>query len=144
MRLWSLHPRNLDRAGLGAVWREGLQAQAVLVRLARGERCGYMHHPQLDRFKASGDPLGAIGAYLAAVCDEAERRGYRYDRAKIVRVADVRIPVTSGQLLFEADHLEAKVAARAPAELGRIDGSVHPLFIEVGGDIEVWERGVAA
>ena len=30
MRLWSLHPRYLDRAGLVALWREALLAQAVL------------------------------------------------------------------------------------------------------------------
>jgi hypothetical protein len=33
MRLWSLHPKHLDRQGLLAVWREGLLAQEVL----RGE-----------------------------------------------------------------------------------------------------------
>lgn len=30
MRLWSLHPKYLDRQGLLAVWREGLLAQKVL------------------------------------------------------------------------------------------------------------------
>lgn len=29
MRLWSLHPSLLHRAGLGALWRKGLLAQAV-------------------------------------------------------------------------------------------------------------------
>lgn len=31
MRLWSLHPKYLDRMGLLAVWREGLLAQSVLL-----------------------------------------------------------------------------------------------------------------
>ncbi|WP_245703168.1 pyrimidine dimer DNA glycosylase/endonuclease V [Raineyella antarctica] len=41
MRLWSLHPSLLDRAGLGASWREGLLAQAVLA----GRTRGYRNHP---------------------------------------------------------------------------------------------------
>ena len=32
MRLWSLHPKYLDRMGLLAVWREGLLAQSVLLK----------------------------------------------------------------------------------------------------------------
>ncbi len=47
MRLWSLHPKYLDRMGLVAVWREGLLAQAVL----RGNTKGYKNHPQLNRLK---------------------------------------------------------------------------------------------
>ena len=47
MRLWSLHPSLLDRAGLVALWREALLAQKVLT----GTTKGYRHHPQLDRFR---------------------------------------------------------------------------------------------
>lgn len=32
MRLWSIHPKYLDRQGLLAVWREGLLAQKVLLQ----------------------------------------------------------------------------------------------------------------
>jgi len=48
MRLWSLHPAYLDARGLGALWREGLLAQAVL----RGKTRGYRSHPQLERWRA--------------------------------------------------------------------------------------------
>ena len=51
MRIWSLHPRYLDRQGLTAGWREGLLAQKVLT----GTTKGYRNHPQLRRFRASGD-----------------------------------------------------------------------------------------
>jgi len=44
MRLWTLHPRYLDAAGLVALWREGLLARAVL----RGRTRGYRRHPQLE------------------------------------------------------------------------------------------------
>lgn len=79
MRLWSLHPRYLDRAGLVALWREALLAQAVL----KGETRGYRHHPQLDRFRSQTVPEAAIAAYLEEVRREASRRGYRFDPARI-------------------------------------------------------------
>jgi hypothetical protein len=41
MRIWTLHPRYLDRQGLLALWREGLLAQAVL----SGKTRGYLNHP---------------------------------------------------------------------------------------------------
>ncbi|NMR20414.1 pyrimidine dimer DNA glycosylase/endonuclease V [Cellulomonas fimi] len=52
MRLWSVHPRYLDRQGLTASWREGLLAQKVLA----GGTKGYRNHPQLQRFRAAGVP----------------------------------------------------------------------------------------
>ena len=42
MRLWTLHPRHLDRQGLTGAWREALLAQAVLA----GRTRGYRDHPQ--------------------------------------------------------------------------------------------------
>ena len=102
MRLWSLHPKYLDRQGLTAVWREGLLAQAVL----RGKTKGYKSHPQLDRFQGSGRPLGLIAAYLRAVHDEADRRGYTFDATRITgRPTPGRVPVARGQLAWEWDHL---------------------------------------
>src|SRR5690606_41710659 len=79
MRLWSVHPRYLDRQGLLALWREGLLARAVL----RGKTRGYRRHPQLERFRAHASPRRAISAYLAAVHAEAAMRGYAFDRSKI-------------------------------------------------------------
>ena len=63
MRIWSVHPRYLDRQGLLACWRESLLAQAVLADATKG----YQHHPQLERFREQPDPLVAIGAYLAGL-----------------------------------------------------------------------------
>ena len=63
MRMWSVHPSHLDRAGLVACWRESLLAQAVLA----GRTRGYRNHPQLERFRAVHDPITpavAVGAYL--------------------------------------------------------------------------------
>ena len=138
MRLWSVHPQYLDAVGLVALWREGLLAQAVLA----GETKGYTRHPQLERFRAAS---GLIGQYLACVADEADRRGYAFDRSKI-RAGDVkvRVSVTRGQLAFEWEHLCAKLRARN-IELYRAAAKIdaprpHPCFRVVRGGIAEWER----
>ncbi len=141
MRLWSLHPSLLDRAGLGAVWREGLLAQAVLA----GRTRGYRHHPQLDRFRSCPDPRGAIVAYLDAVRAEASERGYSYDPARIDPLPRFtgRLTVTTGQLAHELEHLRAKLDRRSPEDARRLptrDAPPHPLFLVVAGPIEPWER----
>lgn len=140
MRLWSLHPRYLDAKGLLALWREGLLAQKVLA----GETKGYRHHPQLQRFRSQPDACGTIAAYLREVQHEAERRGYRFDAAKIGQAAfGVRMTVTRGQLAFELAHLREKLAGRAPEAFQHIVGvnapEPHPLFKVVPGEIEAWE-----
>jgi hypothetical protein len=149
VRLWSVHPRYLDRQGLTACWREALLAQAVLA----GRTTGYQRHPQLERFRAAEDPLRAVGGYLAAVADEASARGYRFDRARIDVPStgpsdDVvpvpRIPVTDDQLVHEWAHLRAKLLARSPDLAARwTDVSVpdpHPSFVVVPGPVASWER----
>lgn len=138
MRVWSLHPALLDRQGLTACWREGLLAQAVLA----GRTKGYLRHPQLERFREQPDPLASIGAYLAAVADEADARGYRYDRTRIDRPGPApRMVVTDGQLEHELQHLRAKLAVRSPDRLPLAQRALpHPLFeVETGG-IASWER----
>lgn len=144
MRLWSLHPRYLDPQGLVALWREALLARAVL----RGETRGYTRHPQLERFQAHARPRSAINAYLAAVHDDATRRGYAFDRTKIGPVRTVApIAVSSGQLDAEWLHLQRKLAARSPAWLAQLAAAgtppppdCHPLFRRRPGPIAPWER----
>lgn len=134
-----MHPRHLDRQALIAGWREALLAQAVLA----GRTKGYQHHPQLQRFRATPEPLAAIGTYLGALADEADARGYRFDRSRILCDGpSERLTVTTGQLAFERRHLAAKLAVRSPEMLGGLPEVVgaHPLFAEVDGGIEAWER----
>ena len=151
MRLWSLHPRYLDRQGLTATWREALLAQAVLA----GRTKGYTRHPQLQRFSATVEPVTTAGAYLEEVADEASRRGYRYDRSRInERPAEPagwagRLEVTTGQLEHEWGHLVAKLTLRsadwlaalrsAAAPEGRGTPEPHPLFRVVEGPVADWE-----
>lgn len=132
MRIWSLHPCLLDRRALVACWRETLLAQKVLRGLTRG----YTNHPQLIRFRAHPQPLEAVAAYLFGLADEADARGYSFNRALIgagdvssskntagENSADksenpyasvVRIPVPLGQLEYELAFLRHKVAGRDP------------------------------
>jgi len=141
MRIWSVHPRFLDGKGLVACWRETLLAQAVLA----GRTHGYTRHPQLIRFRAQDDPAGAIGAYLVGLADDAELRGYRFDRARIEQPAawNALIAVTDGQLAYEWQHLQAKLAERSPQVAGRWRDAApepHRLFRIVPGPVEDWER----
>ena len=186
MRIWSVHPRYLDRQGLTAGWREGLLAQKVLT----GTTKGYRNHPQLRRFRAAGDGAGmdvdpadagadggsgahvapapglepgrhapgvtvevvpdvgagaAISSYLHGLVDEADRRGYRFDRALVLgpRHPDLRLEVTDQQLAYEWEHLRAKLAVRSP-DVAKIWVDVvvpdaHPLFHVVPGPVAEWE-----
>lgn len=141
MRLWSLHPRHLDRQGLLAAWREGLLARAVL----RGRTRGYTRHPQLERFRAHPSPVLAINAWLAAIADEADARGYAFDRTKAgPRRAVEPIAVARGQLEFERKHLLAKLAVRDPARRAQLESrrepDCHPLFRRCPGPVAAWER----
>jgi hypothetical protein len=138
MRLWSIHPQYLDAKGLVALWREGLLAQAVLA----GQTRGYRNHPQLERFR---DDSGAIAIYLHHVADEAEARGYNFDRSKLPRrKSAAAIEVADGQLRFEWQHLTAKLRERDPDHLRRFakitDPEPHPFFIVVRGSVAAWEK----
>ena len=162
MRIWSLHPSLLDRRALVACWRETLLAQKVLRGLTRG----YTNHPQLIRFRAHPQPLEAVAAYLSGLADEADARGYSFNRALIGAGENVgkncadkvenpyasvaRIPVPLGQLEYELAFLRHKVAGRDPEWEHRLSGRLtargelaaraHPLFEVVPGAIEPWEK----
>jgi len=141
VRLWTFHPKYLDPRGLVALWREALLAQQVLLWRTRG----YRAHPQLIRFRARPDPAAAIAAYLTGVHAEAAARGYRFDAAKIGPPgAAENLVETEGQLLYEWNHLRAKLAVRDPdryARLRRVRApEPHPLFTIVPGPVRDWER----
>jgi hypothetical protein len=141
VRIWTLHPSYLDARGLVALWREALLARAVL----SGRTRGYRAHPQLVRFRQAKRPLAAINAYLYAVAEEADARGYRFDRSKI-RGPRKHAPLqeTRGQLQAEWRHLRRKLRIRAP-EIARSLRGVslpmpHPLFRVVSGGVRAWEK----
>lgn len=124
-----------------ALWRETLLARAVLSGATRG----YQHHPQLERFEATRDPVGTVDRYLAAVYDEAGARGYTPDASKFVhRRMPASLPVTPGPVDFEWVHLKRKLRTRQPARYhGLLKAGVphpHPLLRVVPGPVADWER----
>jgi hypothetical protein len=140
MRLWSISPKYLDSKGLVALWREGLLAQKVLA----GKTKGYKAHPQLLRFKETSNPLGFIASYLSVVVDEADSRGYNFNRQKITnKKTNGKIAVTNGQLEYEFLHLQRKLETRDPSQyqvLLSVDKiTPHTLFSLTDGGIAVWE-----
>lgn len=142
--MWSLHPSYLDTKGLVACWREALLAQKVLA----GQTSGYRNHPQIERFRATEDPLTFISHFLEHIAQEADARGYNFNRGLILRaVADpavAHIFVTTGQLDYEKSHLLGKLEVRHPQRATMLADAIppvlHPLFTAVPGEIESWER----
>lgn len=111
-----------------------------------GRTRGYTRHPQLERFREHADPIGALAWYLHGVADEADSRGYRYDRGRIDREpAPVPpIAVTTDQLQLEWTWLLSKLKTRSPADFQRWSGvdapEAHPSFQVVAGPVASWER----
>jgi hypothetical protein len=141
MRVWSLHPKYLDPQGLVALWREGLLAKKVL----EGKTRGYRHHPQLIRFKNDENAVEKINCFLHFVCDEADRRGYQFARAKLAprTVVSKKMLVTTEQLEFERQHLLKKQFKRSRGNFFAFKKitkpEAHPLFKVIAGPIESWE-----
>lgn len=140
MRIWSLHPQHLDAKGLVALWRETLLALHVL----EGRTKGYTRHPQLTRFRNVEQPVQAINYYLHIIAEEASRRGYNFDKSKVSwNGTPLLMPVTSGQITFEKEHLLRKLEIRDPKKAVELvafqSPLLHPLFFETEGDIEPWE-----
>ncbi len=145
MRLWSLHPEYLDSKGLVALWREGLLARAVL----NGKTKGYTNHPQLIRFRKQAHPILFLDSYLNHVYLEANRRGYNFNHEKIgTERTSKQIPVTSGQISYELEHLQKKLKKRDNKRYQEInklwkegDSPIpNPIFKVIPGDIEIWEK----
>jgi hypothetical protein len=141
LRLWSIHPKYLDRAGLVALWRESLLAQKVL----KAETRGYKNHPQLHRFKNHPRPENAIAGYLMEVWRESKRRGYNFNRQKIATEASKKkMPITRGQLNYEfgllCKRLKRRDADRCQRLISIHNIDPHPSFAVIDGEVEDWEK----
>ncbi|MFZ0282850.1 MAG: pyrimidine dimer DNA glycosylase/endonuclease V [Bacteroidales bacterium] len=141
MRIWSLHPKYLDTKGFVALWRETLLAKQIL----EGKTKGYKNHPQLNRFKSSGNAVGYINQYLIAVYENSVKRGYNFDENKISpNFTPAKLTVTKKQIKFEMRHLLNKLETRDPERFRRLSRKIkidaHPLFRITEGEIETWEK----
>lgn len=149
MRLWSLHPRFLDRQGLLGQWREALQAANALRDPHHSSNV--CHARQLQRFKAALHPLDCLSTFLHAVADEMLVRGYKPNLSLIpystIDLQKEMIPVTQGQVDYEIQFLRQKLLQRNPPLVPNLDkirdfmfNQLNPVFFEVGGEIEPWEK----
>jgi len=149
VRIWSLHPCLLDRRALVACWRETLLAQKVLRGLTRG----YTNHPQLIRFRAHPQPLEAVAAYLSGLADEADARGYSFNRALIGAGEDDAGGHIAGKNDADkscadkadknsADKEENTYASVAliPVPLGQLEYELAFLWHKVAGRDPEWEH----
>jgi hypothetical protein len=140
MRIWSLHPKYLDAKGFVALWRESILAKKVL----EGKTKGYKNHPQLNRFKSSGNAVDCINQYLAAVYENSLERGYNFNK-NIIKSDFIRtrLTVTDKQMEFEMKHLLKKLEKRDPECFQKLSHELkidaHPLFKIINGEIEDWE-----
>lgn len=140
MRLWSIHPKYLDRKGLIALWREALLAQAVL----SGKTNGYTNHPQLLRFRNCDNPVTAISVYLNSIYQESIVRDYHFNSGKILsRDWNSKIYCTTGQVGYEFIHLKKKLLNRDLKQYQSIQyietPDCNPFFTIIDGDVENWE-----
>jgi hypothetical protein len=149
MRLWTIHPKYLDCKGLVACWCEGLLAFNVL----KGNTIGYKNHPQLLRFKQTRNPILKMNDYLHFICDEADNRGYKFDRSKLFERTDSDeqsfnvISVNHKQVLYEWDFLKEKVLFRGGDwkhpplfTIRECEDVCNPMFYIIPGEIEDWEK----
>ncbi len=140
MRLWSIHPKYLDRIGLVALWREALLAKKVL----EGKTKGYINHPQLIRFKEAKDPVLTINTYLFYIYEEAKERNYNFNLSKVGKVnLTTKISITDKQLQYEFGHLLRKLEIRNEEKFEKIKNikiESHPIFKVVKGKIADWEK----
>lgn len=142
MRIWSIHPKYLDSAGLVACWRETLLAKNVLLNTTKG----YKSHPQLLRFKNSKSPITYINNYLNELYIESKKRNYNFSFEKIGDVKNnlEKIKITRGQIFYEFNHLLNKIKLRNIKKYQEIKNEknidCNNIFEIIDGDVEFWEK----
>jgi hypothetical protein len=91
-----------------------------------------------------------IGMFLLDIYDEASRRGYSFDRTKILRSDSCgqKISVGDGQVRYEFALLLSKLERRDRVKYAEIsmteDIRLNSVFTLGRGGIEPWERPIPA
>lgn len=129
MKLWSLHPRYLDRVGLIGAWREVIVIKRLLLKEHVSEYAKkYINFRDVNQFMDVGvrswktDTLLAV--YLWSVYEEGIKRGYKFNANLMFPINSkpnrkelgltIAIPITTGQLNYELRLFLEKVRYRDP------------------------------
>lgn len=154
MRLWSLHPKYVDRVGVVAMWNEGLQG------LDSTLGAGKMHknHPQKQRFKCYGKEYEAAYLvqyllHLVYIRDDINfnpdllfKRVRLMNKLYITTFIYDGIPISTKQVAYEQWWLYESIRGRSLNKAisllstKTVDLDLHPLFYKVPGEIENWEK----
>ncbi len=145
MRIWSVHPKHLDRKALVSLWHETLLAKHVLLQKTSTRAL----NPQLTRFNDHPHPIECIHYYLSIIYHEGRRRGYEFKREKISHVfREHTITITDKQIAEERKYLLKKLERRdlnRYHELLNTDSlETHPLFKVVSSEVENLEMPASA
>ena len=131
MRVWTIHPRYLDRKELRLSWSSGLKALKVLSQPKIYNR----FQSGLSVFRTQSEPLFALTSYLLEIAKEGKRRGMDMDVSNLPKLPKdfrLKIPVSvqrvrsDRQLLIK--HL-ARIGKKHVEKFESMRASLtHPLF----------------
>ena len=144
MRLWSFHPKYLDNVGLSRAINESISGYKALT----GKQEMWKNHPQLERFKASNNPMSNFQDYAFVLCrHKFEQWLEQLETIPTETEYEIVMTVTKGQLQYEWKHYLNKLKTQKGRDkelyekLKLIENpEPHPLFEVVEGDIESWEK----
>jgi len=145
MRLWSIHPGQIYDMALVGLWRAALLARDIIEGRAKGFRI----KPPLYRFINHPDPVRAINTYIYYIWLEGKRRGYKFDEKElrweyIDLEGKIEVPITDGQLAFEAWNLLKNALSYKPILLAAYKEiecfAPNPVFKVYLGPPDPWER----
>lgn len=148
MRIWSFHPKYLDKQGLSRAINEGIAGNKALRKTGEGYPPSWEKHSQLERFKTTAIP----GIYSQLYLDRLfmiKYNSWMLETNQEPFFDDIENPypklkVTIGQLKYEWQRYLKKISKRSPKlyeELKSIElPEPHPLFNIIDGDVESWEK----
>lgn len=129
MKLWSIHPKYLDKDTLFSCWEEALKVKTIIENRSRESNL------QVSKFKQCDNPLAQINTYLYYLLQEALKRGYKLDSSKIsfgLTIFSKKIVIPRIQADFEFNILLKTMKSKNQKQNRRFKSlkniEPHPLF----------------
>lgn len=131
MRVWTIHPKYLNRKELSACWHDGLRALKVLSEPEKYQR----FYEGLSVFRVQSEPVYALAKYLQAIGKEGVKRGLQMDLSLLPEVPKdfrLKIPVSEERIASERKLLTKRLAGLGRWHLRKfqsmLPGRTNPLF----------------